>query len=216
MLGRLFYGEPIVTVLVDADRQRVERIIQLAQDEYEYEFANRLHTELRSLFADHVPDEIPLNLQAPFLQMLLQSKAWPVSDAEPIQYKDVNQTKDQLIELIFRQKNHNDSVNAGLQALCKCTFLGAIFHEVRHHYCGWTPSICTGRLKLLAEKISALMRVTGTEVLQLTDDTRQALQHEHKNNPYFESYLERYPLLALILRPYFIPETDEAVKRLSV
>lgn len=165
-----------------------------------------IQKELSNLFSLHVPDEIPEYLRHSFLDTLLLTNCWPASNAKPIGIKDADTTKDQLIDLIFRSDvPDNTKINASLQAFCKRTFLGSIFHEPR-----WftSPSVDAGRLRQLAGQLEAWITAHGNEHVVIAESTQNALIAEARRDSSFIYGLQAFPHIYSMVRG-FLPRQEQ-------
>jgi|GEM_PF-5215307 hypothetical protein len=195
-----FKDIPALTPRKMVDDQLIRDIERLA-NEGSKEADTDLQTELRRLFTEHVPNEIPSYLQLSLLNTLMRKNSWPVQNAESLALNDAGTTKEQLVDLVFKSEIPKQTkVNAALQALCKETFLGSILHTPRNYL--KSPSLSAGRLSSLAAKLEDLVNTGGIEDIVLSGDTIDALKAESRRNPAFANELKSFPHVFLIAQEH--------------
>lgn len=138
-------------------------------------------------------------LHRDLFELLCNRCCWPAQSLpDHASQTEWGELKKVLLEMMENLADKTVLVNAALQALCKSTILGRVFHMQRGIF---PPSISSGSL----QKIAQLLNENPGILLegQLSGDTKAALQAEQDRHPNFRYLLENdHPQLYAMIKSH--------------
>ena len=147
------------------------------------------------IMRNYSPLQIPIEKRRNFLILLIKQVANRNLNELSFDCESRKKLKSDYLEVISSlpidtDKNLKLLMNVGLQALCKDTALGRVFHIKRK---ATAPSITSGVLQALSRYLN--LQAAGREVEILHPNTQAALQAECRRSQSFANKLQQYPAL---------------------
>lgn len=159
-----------------------------------------LRQALETFYKNFALKELDIYISRPnFVGAVLTQHAWPQDDTRRFTSKqDLGYVKAELLEAMLAIGDMDLKINALLQSLCTCTFLGKIFYMPRYFT---STAVDKGSLAEITTQLEqAILKMSSQgSSYQLLEDTKLALQKEVENNANFHAILIKYPNLQLLV-----------------